>query len=246
MRKTLDVETDRRTDAELITALQNYGLSRRWLVKLFGTAAVVAALGGTAAAREGGGRRIDKFYGAPFAANETVPAGLVDHEVVLHLHPGPGEHEDFPVDPETGEVLPAEFFFDPVGLRVTPGDVVAFTDHNGLHTVTSIHSKFSEPPFISLSDRVPTANAFTSAVLADGDAWLYRFTTKGVYDLMCLPHVELGMVVRLVVLDEGDPVPADPYGPFLVPNAGDVFAAPELTPANIVANGTVGWDELTL
>lgn len=234
------------TDSELIAVLKNHGMSRRWLMKLFGAGAVVAALGGTAAAHEGGGVRIDKVYGAPYEASETVPSGLVDHEVALHLHPGPGDHADFPLDPESGEEIPAEFFFDPVGLRVKPGEIVNFNVHKGLHTVTAIHSKFNEPPQFVFPDRVPTANGFTSPVVNVDDSWLYRFTTKGVYDVMCLPHLGFGMVIRLVVHDEGDPVPADPYGPFPVPNAGDVFAAPELTPANIISEGSVAWADLTL
>lgn len=42
---------------------------------------------------------------------------------------------------------------------------------------------------------------FTSPPVADGDSWLYKFTTKGVYDVLCLPHLGLGMVMRLVVFD---------------------------------------------
>lgn len=241
-----DIENLELSDTELITVLKNHGMSRRWLMKLFGAGAVISVLGGTASAQEGRGTRIDKVYGAPYEASESVPSGLVDHPVELHIHEGPGEHEDFPLDPESGDELPAEFFFDPVGLRVKPGDIVNFNVHHGLHTVTAIHSKFSEPPQFIFPDRVSTANGFTSPVMNVDDSWLYRFTTKGVYDLMCLPHLGFGMVIRLVVHDEDDPVPTDPYGAFPIPNAGDVFAAPELTPANIISEGSVAWPDLSL
>lgn len=211
-------------------------------MKVFGAGAGVAALSGTASA-QGKGTRIDKVYGAPYEASEAVPSGIVDHTVKLHIH-GPGDHDDFPL--EDGEEVPAEFFFDPVGLRVKPGDVVRFNVHRGLHTVTTIHSKFNEPPMLTFPDRVPEDTYFTSPPVNVDDSWLYRFTTKGVYDVMCLPHVGLGMVMRLVVHDEGDPIPSDPYGPFPFPNAGDVFAAPELTPENIITQGSVAWADLSL
>lgn len=232
------------SDAELMELLKNHGMSRRLLMKVFGVGTGVAALGGTAAGNNGKGTRIDKVYGAPYEASENVPSGLVDHEVGLFIQGGPGEHEDFPL--EEGEEFSAEFFFDPVGLRVKPGDIVHFNVHRGLHTVTSIHSKFDDPGLLDFPDRVPTDNGFTSPVVNVGDSWLYRFTTKGVYDVMCLPHLRFGMVMRLVVHDEDDPVPTDTYEPVGIPNADRVLDAPELTPSNVVSEGTVAWADLSL
>ncbi|WP_332897162.1 hypothetical protein [Haladaptatus sp. CMSO5] len=234
------------SDAELITALKNHGVSRRLLMKVFGAGAALSVFGGTAAALPDSrqGMKIDKTYGAPYSADDNVPAGLVDHTVTLHIHEGAGDHPDFPLD-ENGEEIPVETFFDPVGLHVRPGEVVNFTDHNGLHTVTSFHPKFSEPPFFTLPDRVATNYGFTSPPMSTADSWLYRFTTQGVYDILCLPHLELGMVVRIVVSGDGN-VPADTYGPLPIPNAGDVLGAPELTPENIVSEGSVAWEDLTL
>ncbi|WP_410765803.1 hypothetical protein [Haloferax sp. DFSO60] len=146
--------------------------------------------------------------------------------------------------PESGDELP-EFIFDPVGLAVNPNEVVEFRVGFGLHTVTSFHPKFSEPPIFTLPQRVPTEYGFTSPPVVDGDAWLYRFTEPGVYDLLCLPHLELGMVMRIVVSD-GDEVPTDDYGPLEIPNAGTVLAAPELAPENIVSEGEVPWAGLSL
>lgn len=231
------------SDEELIEVLKNHGLDRRLLLKVFGIGTGVAALGGTASA-QGIGNRIDKVYGAPYEANENVPSGLVDHEVNLHIHE-PGDHNDFPLN-EGGEEGPAEFIFDPVGLHVKPGDVVNFAVHHGLHTVTAIHPKFNEPPMLEFPDRVPNNAFFTSPPINVDDSWLYRFTTKGVYDVMCLPHVSLGMVMRVVVHDEDDAVPSDPYDSFPIPNAADVFEAPELEPSNIVSEGTVAWADLSL
>ncbi|WP_255196285.1 cupredoxin domain-containing protein [Halorarius litoreus] len=253
MTNTTAIDELELTDDELLEVLKNHGLSRRVLMKVFGVGAVASAFAGSAAAHSDRDRRIDMVYGAPYEASETVPSGLVDHEVLLHIHEDEeegGTHADFPLEEgEDGELVevPAEFFFDPVGLHVRAGDVVNFHTHNGLHTATSIHSKFNEEPFLEFPDRVPTANGFTSPPMVDGDSWLYRFSTAGIYDVMCLPHYGLGMVVRLVVTDGNGPVPEDPYDSALVPpNVATVFGAPEMTPENIVDEGSVAWEDLTL
>ncbi|MFB6169732.1 MAG: hypothetical protein ABEJ06_01165 [Haloarculaceae archaeon] len=234
------------SDAELLEVLKNHGVNRRSLMKVFGAGAAVSVLGSTAAAAKGSGRghRIDKVYGAPYAAGDGVPSGLVDHEVMLHVHEE-DIHADFPIDPESGEEIPAEFFFNPVGLHVNPGDIVQFHTHNGLHTATSFHPKFSEPPFFEAPQRVPTDYGFTSPPITNDDSWLYRFTEPGVYDLLCLPHLELGMVMRIVVSGDGN-VPTEDYGSLSIPNAGDVLDAPELTPSSIVTEGMIEWEDLTL
>jgi plastocyanin len=234
------------SDAELVEVLKNHGVDRRSLMRVFGAGAAVSVLGSTAAAAKGSGKgpRIDKVYGAPYSADETVPSGLVDHEVMLHVH-DEDIHSGFPIDPESGEEIPAEFFFDPVGLHVNPGDVVRFHTHNGLHTTTAFHPKYGEPPEFTLPDRVPTGYGFTSPPTSEDDSWLYRFTDPGVYDLLCLPHLFLGMVMRIVVSGDGI-VPTENYGTLGFPNAGDVLSAAELTPSNIVTEGMVTWEDLTL
>ena len=234
MSNRMDVETAELTDGELVALLRNHGMNRRGLMRLFGAGAVVAGLGGTAAAKPGG-VSIDEVYGASYEASESVPSGVVDQVVQLHLHfepPGP-----------------PEFFFDPVGVHLEAGEVIDFEVHSGLHTVTALHPKFDEPGAFEFPDRVPTENGFTSAVMNTGDSWLYRFSTPGVYDIMCLPHYDFGMVVRVVVTgrNPNDPIPEDSYDDSLLPPAvEDVFDAPEMTPQHIVDNGTVGWDDLTL
>lgn len=279
------------SDSELIRVLKNHGMGRRSVMKVIGAGAGVAALGGTATGSNSEDTKIDRVYGATFAANvHTVPEGLVDHEVGLHIHeeghhdgfprmegpggPGPGENgSDGPETDEDGDGEdgtddeetegdgdeegppggPPEGYFDPVGLRVEPGDVVKFTTHGtGLHTVTSFHPKYNEPPFLVFPNRVPSG-AFTSPPVAEGDSWLYRFTENGVYDLLCLPHLQLGMVMRVVVFREGqciessayDEPEADPEAP-LPPNAATVLEVDELDPGHIVSEGAVTWEELSL
>lgn len=151
---------------------------------------------------------------------------------------------------ESGEI-PAEFFFDPVGLHVEPDDLVHFADIGGLHTITAFHEKFSEPEF-PMPTRVPEGvPGFTSPPLVPTESWVYQFTEPGVYDYFCFPHLGLGMVGRIVVFDPemhdlDDEAFAEPETDSLLPNAERVLTAPELDPANIVENCTVAWADLTL
>ncbi|MFC6952829.1 hypothetical protein [Halorubellus litoreus] len=278
-----DVDELDLSDQELLTVLKNHGIDRRTLMKLFGVGAGVAALGGSAAGSSSRGNRIDEVYGASYDAElDTVPSGIVDHEVGMHVHPGDGAHEGFPPtqgegegedgdqgdedgengedgdqgeDGENGEDAVPEFFFDPVGLHVNLGDVVAFTTHGtGLHTITSFHPKWNEPPVLTFPDRVPTDYGFSSPPIATDDTWLYRFTTKGVYDLLCLPHVSFGMVMRIVVFDpEEDDVseerfsePAPDSEAPLPGAAATVLGDDALDPENVVDVGEVAWSALSL
>ena len=201
--------------------------------------------------RRRGGRvreEVRQILRATYAADETVPRGLVDHGVVLDVVDtnGSDSHPGFPSDPESesGDELPVELVFDRIGLHVDPGDIVAFRVETELHTVTSFAPKYSEEE-LELPWRVPTEYAFTSPPVVGGDVWRYRFTDPGVYDLLCLPHVVLGMVMRVVVSTDGR-APEDPYDALDIPNAGTVLGAEQLKPSNIVGEGSTGWDELAL
>lgn len=267
MSDEIDIDELDLSDAGLMEVLKNHGMNRRTLLKVAGVGAGVAGLSGSVAGKNGNNRkdRIDEVYGASYAADvDTVPSGIVDHAVDLHIHGGDATHEGFPApdgDDDNDQDDAPETFFDPVGLHVKPGEVVSFTTHGvGLHTVTSFHPKFSEPPYIVLPNRVPTEHGFTSPLVAEGDSWLYRFTEKGVYDLLCLPHVSLGMVMRIVVFDPGeDNMEGETfdewgklyYSPDNVP--GNWFAIPNmvltddpLDPSNIVTEDEIAWGDLSL
>lgn len=102
------------SDAELMELLRHHGISRRGVMKLLGTGAALSAVGGTAAGQNDADARIDEAFGAPYAADESPPRGLIDHESELRGPPASEEHDDFPVGKDT------EFYFDPVGLHVNP------------------------------------------------------------------------------------------------------------------------------
>ncbi|WP_336345277.1 cupredoxin domain-containing protein [Halalkalicoccus ordinarius] len=151
-----------------------------------------------------------------------------------HEHP----QEDFP-----------EYLFDPVGLSIDTGDVVDFYNvsppEESLHTVTAMTPRFSEPAYFEVPQRIPDdAPPFTSPPYMAEEHWLYKFDVPGVYDLFCLPHLFLGMVMRLVVGEDDfeEPEP-DESLPLAVQT---VFGAPEMSVENILEQGSVGWDDLTI
>lgn len=255
------------SDAELLTVLKNHGIDRRTLMKVLGTGAAVTALGsGTASAQSS----IDSIWGETVGFEQTTNLSA-DHTVELHAHPG-GVHDGFPILSNVkninlqqqllvshplgkgvgkGSELPEEFFFDPVGLHVEPGEIVEFVSHNHEHTATSFHPGFGFPP------RVP-AGRFSSPPLMGfeqqelHDSWYYEFTAPGVYDINCLPHLPFGMVMRIVVAE--DQTQLDTFTDYpdlpdvdVFDNANRVFNAPEIDdPSEIGIDGEVTWADLTL
>lgn len=260
-------DPDTRSDASSSTIPNR---SRRTVLKIAGVGAGLAALGGAstgAAADQHESEEesetdaefdadhfiedlIDPTFGYPLAANETADVDL-EHAVELVAEPGEGTHADFPQVPDSEGEDPSEFFFDPVGLQVEPDDLVQFRVTAGEHTVTAFHEKFTIPPR-AIPTRVPDGvPGFTSPPILDGESWVYQFPVKGVYDILCLPHLFFGMSMRIVVFDpEEDDVEDDafaaPTAGELPPNAERVLTADELDPANIVAEGSVAWEELTI
>ena len=195
--------TEERTEGGDDRLGERFDFARRPLLKALGGGTALSLGSGVAAAsgdasgdqasgdrdRDDGDRSegIDPVFGYPTTDPEGIPEALApDHEVeLLAAPPGPDR--------------PPLLYFDPTGLRVDPGDVVQFTFLSPDHTVTAFH------PRIGLDRRVPeAAEPFSSPVLGPETAWLYRFEHEGVYDLYCAPHLDLGMVMRLVVGDLAD------------------------------------------
>jgi plastocyanin len=239
------------------------GLGRRRLLRGLGVAAAVPLLGSGAAAAAGGpssGRgREDppgRARGAPLTidpvlgltlldARESFPPQIrPDHVVTMGVIP-PSDGEDI------------QFFYEPTGLSVDPGDVVQFVFTNIHHNVVGYvaeHARQSRvpagvPPFSSpLLGAVPDSDLSNPFDWAAPASWFYRFTTPGVYNYYCSPHEFLGMSGRIVVGDEGwDADYVDSLAPFPA-GPGDFSAAvlsdPNLRPAVVAQEGAVFWDEL--
>lgn len=248
----------------------SFDRSRRTVLKAVGAGSALSAFAGVGAASEHGSSRddtsgsdcwcppcIDRLAGyTALADDEDEWPAQPDHVVDMYVEPRqilfqqvPSEETDVepgatPGGPEEEEF--PDFFFDPVGLHVDLGDVVDFYNASpSLHTVTAFTPRFAEPPYLDPPQRVPEdAPPFSSPPLAADEHWLYKFDEPGVYDLYCLPHHGLGMVVRLVV-GEGDF--EEPGGTEQLPTAEQtVFGAPEMSVENIVEEGSVAWDDLTI
>ncbi|NHN48669.1 hypothetical protein G9464_13845 [Halostella sp. JP-L12] len=176
------------------------------------------------------------------AGNETVDDGPGGgNETAGNETAGEG-----PEGPLAGPGGFPDFYFDPVGVSLQSGDVVEFVTVEDFHTVTAYH-----PRFFGVQQRVPEGvPGFTSPPFVENDAWYYRFDEPGVYDLQCLPHETLGMVMRVVVDDGSGEAPEAPAAPGegeMGPSeiAQTVLDAPELEPGNVLDQGTVAWEDLT-
>ncbi|MDS0296340.1 cupredoxin domain-containing protein [Halogeometricum luteum] len=200
-----DTASDGRTDAETTPDPRDgFALRRRTLVRAAGIGAVAAggvgAWGMAAAADdEDGGEEYegdaeddtddgtnqppsaDPVFGYASISPDVTPPVEPDHEVELLVRPAEGRE------------IP-EFYYDPCGLYVDPGDTVKFSYTTPHHTITAYHPARGE------MRRVPEGvPPFSSPVLNAGAYWLYTFEIPGVYDLYCGPHEAFGHVMRVVV-----------------------------------------------
>lgn len=180
----------------------------------------------------GTGGQIHPVFGFSALSPDTEPPVEPDHEVKLLIR----EREDIPIP---------EFYFEPVGLYVEPGDTVKFTFETPHHTVSAFHSDAGR------TQRVPEgAKPYSSPVLGAGAYWLYTFEEEGVYDSYCAPHESFGMVMRIVAGSPSgpgaQPVADSPEGEELPPLlvGALVLDDPAIAPDTIVSAGSVSWDEI--
>ena len=176
---------------------------------------------------------IDPRFGLTVTASESLPVEP-DHTVQLQIRP----RENIPIP---------EFYFEPTGMVVEPGDVVQFDLATPHHNINAYH------PAFGYTQRVPSdAPPYSSPVLGAGESWLYRFETEGVHNIMCAPHELFGMVGSIVVGSATGPA-ANPVGEAPAPSeqsrppeftAGLVLSDPAMAPDNIVENGPISWSDL--
>lgn len=141
-----------------------------------------------------------------------------------------------------GSPIP-EFFFEPVGLYIEPGDTITFVALTPHHTVTAYHALQGKV------QRVPEGvEPFSSPMIPIGSTWEYTFTIPGVYDIFCGPHEGYGMAMRIVVGEASGPgnslvVDFSPFG--ATGTAGTVLNDPALNPKRIIEVGSVAWAEIS-
>jgi len=200
--------------------------TRRAAFVSLGTVGLAAAAGFAATACATGAQ------GSAPAGRPTAAPGAADHVVDLRI----GERHGAPPGSTP------EFFFEPTGLAIKPGQTVRFRALTPHHTVTAYHSQHVKT--LRVPEGVPP---FSSPVLPVGDAFDYTFTLPGVYDLWCAPHEFFGMVMRLVVGEATGPGarPSTDFSPTgTTLQAGAVLNDPALAPDRILQRGKVSWTEI--
>lgn len=126
----------------------------------------------------------------------------------------------------------SDYYFDPIGLFVEPGETISFVIDSGAHSSVAYASSLDAAE----TTRIPEgAEPWDSGILSDqGASFDHTFQTTGTYDYFCLPHKTLGMVGRLVVGEPGGPAEGS------MPPDGDVPAS-----GAIVERGAISYDEFT-
>ncbi|MFC6905508.1 cupredoxin domain-containing protein [Halalkalicoccus tibetensis] len=212
---------------------------RRQVLRALGARTVLVGLGTTASAGQEGppaelisGDGIHPVFGfSALEADVEAPVG-VDHTVEALIRPREG-----------GEI--PEFYFEPTGLAIEPGDTVRFDLTTPHRSVTAYH------PAPGMTQRVPDGvPPFSSPVLAGGAYWLYTFEEEGVYDFHCGPHEAFGHVGRIVAgsatgpgaTPVADVEPGELRGPIFT--AATVLDDPALDPDCVLDRGRVSWDEI--
>ena len=243
-------------------------LDRRRVIQTLGAGAGLSAFSGIVEAHgdedEGDGRipadslqdgnalisdhEVHPLYGFSSRVARIAPPVEPDHEVQALIRP----REGVPIP---------EFYFEPTGLFIEPGDTVKFTMATPHHNVVAYHPQFG------FQRRVPQVTPpFSSPMLPAGGYWLYTFEKSGVYEMNCAPHEYWGMAMRIVVGEvsgpAADPLPdlcAQPPGGEGGGGGGEsegpelrypeftaytVLTDPAPAPDRIVERGGVSWDDL--
>jgi plastocyanin len=92
-------------------------------------------------------------------------------------------------------------WFDPIGIRVSPGATINWinVDPGNSHTATAYH------PVNGRQLRLPDgAEPWDSGYLLPGQDFSVTLAVPGVFDFFCRPHEHAGMVGRIVVAAEGE------------------------------------------
>ncbi len=150
-------------------------------------------------------------------------------------NPDVSDLTDTPSNGSTNTVLMvtegSDYYFDPIGLFVEPGETVTFEIDSGSHSATA----YSENGQASVT-RIPDgAEPFDSGILTEqGATFEQTFESPGTYDYYCTPHKGLEMVGRIVAGEPGGPADGS------MPPDGDV---PESQ--TIVDQGAVSYSDFS-
>jgi plastocyanin len=88
-------------------------------------------------------------------------------------------------------------WYDPIGLRIQPGQTIRWVnlDPGNTHTTTAYH-----PDNFNHQCRIPKAALpWNSDYLLPDETFAVTLPVEGVYDYFCVPHEHAGMVGRIIV-----------------------------------------------
>ena len=94
------------------------------------------------------------------------------------------------------DTLGTKVWFDPIGVRIEPGQTVRFIVHSNVHTTTAYHPKNDLHSLRIPENAEPWDSRF---LVSPGHHFEVTLTVPGVYDYFCAPHEAAGMVGRIVV-----------------------------------------------
>lgn len=125
-----------------------------------------------------------------------------------------------------------EYYFDPIGVHIQPGDTVTFENASGSHSATAYQPGMGPAQV----NRIPDgADGWDSGTLTEqGATFNHTFDVAGTYDYFCIPHKTLGMVGRIVVGEPGGPADGS------MPPDGDVP-----TSESIIGSSPVSYEAFT-
>jgi plastocyanin len=152
-------------------------------VSLYATNAQTGTLQGSSV----GGRTV---WGFEF----TVPL------TIARYLPGSGENAQTgsPVSGALEVTMTDDLRYLPAVLQVRVGDTVTWRNtSNIIHTVTADPSNVRDPSMVVLP---AGAASFDSGSMRSGDVFRHTFAVPGEYTYLCIPHVQQGMVGRIVVI----------------------------------------------
>ncbi len=94
------------------------------------------------------------------------------------------------------DTLGTKVWFDPIGIRIEPGQTVRWIVHSNVHTTTAYHPR-NDLHSLRIPER---AEPWDSGFLINPRSHFeIMLAVPGVYDYFCAPHEAAGMVGRLVV-----------------------------------------------
>ena len=193
-------------------------LTRRRLLQLTGSTAVVGLAGCTSADSTGSptdetATPTDHHDDGGTEAGHDDDAGHHDEEESGHGGESHGHDESVGEPTETADVTMVTqdggSHFEPHVVRVTPGGTVTWELESGSHDTTAYHPDNDQPQLVP-----DGATAWDSSLLSEaGATFEHTFETEGVYHYYCTPHESVGMIGSVIVGEpdaHGQPALEDP------------------------------------